>query len=293
MAQPVTRSGLNVNYSTRVDKVGLRPQIATVARAIIATIITIIILIPVVWIGMTAFKPLSDAVTVPPKVFFTPTLEGFVNLLTKRRQLQESEIQAYNSRTDLNWADRIALERNQAIIGQSQFAQQLVNSLIIAGVSTVFSVLFAVLAAYAFSRFPIAGKDDLLFFILSQRMLPAVVVTVPIFLMYRQLGLYDTQLGMILLYTSFNLSFAVWLLKGFIDEIPQEYEEAALVDGYTRLQAFRKIVLPQAVTGIAATTVFSFIFSWNEYAFALMLTQDQARTAPPSIPLIIGSGGVE
>src|SRR5215510_3864512 len=91
MAQPVTRSGLNVNYSTRVDKVGLRPQIATVARAIIATIITIIILIPVVWIGMTAFKPLSDAVTVPPKVFFTPSLEGFVNLMTKRRQATQAE----------------------------------------------------------------------------------------------------------------------------------------------------------------------------------------------------------
>jgi multiple sugar transport system permease protein len=154
-------------------------------------------------------------------------------------------------------------------------------------------VIFAVLAAYAFSRFSIPGKDDLLFFILSQRMLPAVVVTVPIFLMYRQLGLYDTHIGMILLYTSFNLSFAVWLLKGFLDEIPREYEEAALVDGYTRWQAFRKIVLPQAATGIAATTVFSFIFSWNEYAFALMLTSDRARTAPPSIPLILGSGGIE
>ncbi|MBE2181815.1 MAG: carbohydrate ABC transporter permease, partial [Anaerolineae bacterium] len=84
-----------------------------------------------------------------------------------------------------------------------------------------------------------------------------------------------------------------WLLKGFIDEIPREYEEAALVDGYTRLQAFRKIVLPQAVTGIAATTVFSAIFSWNEYAFALMLTSDLARTAPPSIPLVLGVGGIE
>ena len=88
-------------------------------------------------------------------------------------------------------------------------------------------------------------------------MLPAVVVTIPLFLMYRQLGLHDTHLGMILLYTAFNLSFSVWLLKGFIDEIPREYEEAALVDGYTRLQAFFKIVLPQAVTGIAATTVFA------------------------------------
>ncbi|MBL8118330.1 MAG: carbohydrate ABC transporter permease [Anaerolineae bacterium] len=268
-------------------------MIASAIKGIVAIIIAFIMLIPVIWMGMTAFKSLSDAVSVPPKVFFTPTVEGFVNLFTQQRQLTDAEVAQYQERTDLNWAEQLVLQRQKTIIGQSQFAGQLLNSLIIAGASTIFSVIFAVLSAYAFSRFEIPGKDDLLFFILSQRMLPAVVVTVPIFLMYRQLGLYDTHIGMIFLYTSFNLSFAVWLLKGFIDEIPKEYEEAALVDGYTRLQAFRKVVLPQAVTGIAATTVFSLIFSWNEYAFALMLTSDRARTAPPSIPLILGTGGIE
>jgi len=98
---------------------------------------------------------------------------------------------------------------------------------------------------------------------------------------------------MILLYTAFNLSFSVWLLKGFIDEIPREYEEAALVDGYSRLQVFFRIVVPQALTGIAATTVFCFIFAWNEYAFALMLTNNNARTAPPGISTILGSGGID
>jgi multiple sugar transport system permease protein len=293
MTVQTSASRPSINYSTRVDKVGWRPLAATILRAILAVILMVIILIPVVWMGLTAFKPLPDASAAPPVVFFKPTLEGFVNLFTQRRQLTAAEAAQYRTRTDLNWADQIELERQQVIIGQSQFARQITNSLIIASVSTVFSVVFALLSAYAFSRFKIPGKDDLLFFILSQRMLPAVVVTVPIFLMYRQLGLYDTHVGMILLYTSFNLSFAVWLLKGFIDEIPLEYEEAALVDGYTRLQVFRKIVIPQAVTGIAATTVFSFIFSWNEYAFALMLTSDRARTAPPSIPLILGSGGIE
>jgi multiple sugar transport system permease protein len=293
MAQDSPPVSTPVNFSTRVDNVGWRPRAATAVRATIAILLTLIILIPVFWMGMTAFKPLPDAVSVPPKVFFSPTLEGFVNLFTQRRQLTQSEFEQYRERDDLSWADEIVLQRQQTIIGRSQFAGQLINSFVISGTSTVLSVVFAVLAAYAFSRFNVPGKDDLLFFILSQRMLPAVVVTVPIFLMYRQLGLYDTHLGMILLYTSFNLSFAVWLLKGFIDEIPREYEEAALVDGYTRLQAFRKIVLPQATTGIAATTVFSFIFSWNEYAFALMLTSERARTAPPSIPLILGSGGIE
>ena len=122
-------------------------------------------------------------------------------------------------------------------------------------------------------------------------MMPPVAVAIPIYLMYRQLNLTDTWTGMILLYTAVNVSLAVWLLKGFIDEIPREYEEAALVDGYTRLQALRKVVLPQAVTGIAATAIFCLIFSWNEYAFAVLLTSGDAQTMPPFIPFIIGEGG--
>lgn len=282
-----------VTISTRVDKVGTGPRVRGAVRAVVAIIISLIMLIPVAWMGMTAFKSHADAVSVPPTVFFEPSIESFVSLLTQRRQLSADERAEVEARTDLTWADRMMLQRGQLIIGQSKFLGQLTNSLIIAGASTFFSVAFGVLSAYAFSRFNIPGKDDLLFFILSQRMLPAVVVTIPIFLMYRQLGLHDTHFGMVLLYTSFNLSFSVWLLKGFIDEIPREYEEAALVDGYTRLQAFRKIVLPQAITGIAATTVFALIFSWNEYAFALMLTSETARTAPPSIPLVLGVGTIE
>jgi multiple sugar transport system permease protein len=100
----------------------------------------------------------------------------------------------------------------------------------------------------------------------------------------------DSHLGLIILYTAFNLSFSVWLMKGFIDEIPKEYEEAALVDGYTRLEAFFKIVLPQATTGMAATAVFCFITAWNEYAFALMMTNKHAQTVPPYIPSQLGSG---
>lgn len=193
-------------------------------------------------------------------------------------------MQEYAARPDLAWYEKIAIEEGQAVIGPSQFVNRLTNSVIIAGGSTIFAVVLGVLAAYAFSRFKVPAQADLEFFILSTRMLPPVVVTIPIFLMYRQLGLFDTHLGMIILYTVFNLSLSVWLLKGFMDEIPREYEEAALVDGYSRWQAFTKIVLPQSVTGIAATTVFCMIFAWNEYAFALMLTSERARTAPPSIP---------
>ena len=179
--------------------------------------------------------------------------------------------------------------------GGSKYFYQLLNSIIIGGGSTILAVGLGTLSAYAFSRFNIAGKDDLLFFILSTRMLPPVVVVIPIYLMYSALGLRDTHLGLILLYTTFNVSFAVWLMKGFIDEIPREYEDAALVDGYTRFQTFLKVVLPQSVTGMAATAVFCLITAWNEFAFALVLTEvgGRAVTAPPSITSATGSTGMD
>ena len=179
--------------------------------------------------------------------------------------------------------------------GGSKYFYQLLNSVIIGGGSTILAVGLGTLAAYAFSRFEVAGKDDLLFFILSTRMLPPVVVVIPIYLMYSALGLRDTHFGLILLYTTFNVSFAVWLMKGFIDEIPKEYEDAALVDGYSRFQTFLKVILPQSVTGIAATAVFCLITAWNEFAFALVLTEvgGRAVTAPPSITSATGSSGMD
>lgn len=177
----------------------------------------------------------------------------------------------------------------------SKYFYQLLNSIIIGGGSTILAVGLGTISAYAFSRFKVAGKDDLLFFILSTRMLPPVVVVIPIYLMYISLKLLDTHLGLILLYTTFNVSFAVWLMKGFIDEIPKEYEDAALVDGYTRFQTFLKVVLPQSVTGIAATAVFCLITAWNEFAFALVLTNvgGVAVTSPPSITSATGSAGMD
>jgi len=270
-----------------------RARALTGARAALATAICVIFLIPVLWMALTAFKPREAIISVPPRFTFAPSLEGFVGLLTQRSTLTRMQMERYQQRTDLTWVDRIALERGLAIIGPSQYVSRLTNSVIIAFSSTALAVTLGVLAAYAFSRFRVRATADWQFFILSTRMLPPVVVTIPIFLMYRAVGLFDTHIGMILLYTVFNLSLSVWLLKGFIDEIPREYEEAALVDGYSRWQAFTLIVLPQAITGIAATVVFCLIFAWNEYAFALMLTSDTARTAPPSIPSVMGTAGVE
>jgi multiple sugar transport system permease protein len=279
---------------TRVDKVHPRAKLGRSLRVVIIVIVTFIMLVPVIVMVMTAFKSRATITTPPPKVFFHPTLEGFLYLFTDRSLYSPANLKAAQANPgDLGYWQQLALSVGQHINGPSDYVGRLKNSVIIAGTSTVLSVILGLFAAYAFSRFKVAGKDDLLFFILSTRMLPGVVVTIPLFLLYKQLHWNDTHIGMIILYTVFNLSFSVWLLKGFIDEIPVEYEEAALVDGYTRLQAFFKIVLPQAVNGIAATTVFCLIFAWNEYAFALMLTSEKARTAPPSIATMLGSGGLE
>jgi multiple sugar transport system permease protein len=264
------------------------------ARWIAGTLVAIyalVTLIPLVWIIMTGFKTPSDAISYPPKIIFTPSVEGYCNLFTTRSR-QTPEYIASLPPAAGN-CEQIARDQQMVVAGASNFLPRFTNSLIIAFGSTVLSVGFGVMAAYAFSRFKVPLKDDLLFFILSTRMMPPIAVAIPIFLMYRELGLSDTRLGMILLYSAVNVSLAVWLLKGFMDEIPREYEEAAMVDGYTRLQAFRKVVLPQATTGIVATAIFCLIFAWNEYAFAVLLTSGTAQTAPPFIPIIIGEGGMD
>jgi multiple sugar transport system permease protein len=261
-------------------------------RAFAATVViayALVTIVPLLWIGATAFKSPSDSIAYPPKVLFEPSLEGYVNLFTVRSR-QTPDFIASLPPAD-SWYERLVRSHNMVIAGPSKVVPRFVNSLVIGFGSTFLAVFLGTLAAYAFSRFRVPLADDLLFFILSTRMMPPVAVAIPIYLMYRELHLTDTHIGMILLYTAVNVSLAVWLLKGFIDEIPREYEEAALVDGYTRLQAFRKVVLPQAVTGIAATAIFCLIFSWNEYAFAVLLTSGDAQTMPPFIPFIIGEGG--
>jgi multiple sugar transport system permease protein len=262
------------------------------AKTVAATLViayAVISMIPLAWIVLTGFKTPPDSISYPPKVIFQPTLEGYCNLFTTRSR-QTVEYMA-TLPPPAGACEEIARARNMVIAGSSNYAPRFINSLVIAFGSTFCAVALGTLAAYGFSRFKVPLADDLLFFILSTRMMPPIAVAIPIYLMYRELGLSDTRLGMILLYTSVNVSLAVWLLKGFIDEIPREYEEAAMVDGYTRFHAFWKVVLPQATTGIAATAIFCLIFAWNEYAFAVLLTSGEAQTAPPFIPIIIGEGG--
>jgi multiple sugar transport system permease protein len=249
----------------------------------------LITMLPLLWIVATGFKSSTDSIAYPPKILFEPTVEGYVNVFTTQTRL--SNEMAQEPRENLPWYEQLVREKGNTIVGQSRYTERFFNSVIIGFGSTFFAIVLGTAAAYAFSRFKVPLKDDLLFFILSTRMMPPIAVAIPIFLMFRNLGLNDTHAGMILLYTAINLSLAVWLINGFIDEIPVEYEEAALIDGYTRFQAFYKVVLPQAATGIASTAIFCLIFAWNEYALAVLLTSGTAQTAPPFIPTIIGVGG--
>ena len=265
-----------VTEGIRVDKVQPRARLGKKIRAIIVVIVAIILLVPVAVMAITAFKSRADVVSVPPKLFFEPTLEGFVFLLTERSQLSgDALVEAKANADNLGIFERVALDNGQRINGPSDFIRRLTNSIIIAFGATIASVTLGLFAAYAFSRFDIPGANDLLFFILSGRMLPAVVVAIPIFLMYRQLGLYDTHLGMILIYTVFNLSLTVWLLKGFIDEIPREYEEAAVIDGTSHLGAFVRITLPLSTPALVITALFSFMAGWSEFIVARVIIADQ------------------
>jgi multiple sugar transport system permease protein len=257
--------------------------------------VLVIMMIPLYWIASTAFKDRADATTVPPTVFFRPEVTAFIKLFTSRVERRRAPDKEEYAKAP--WWEKLVMDGGERFIRDdkgnivsSGYVGRFLNSIMIAVTSTFLAVSMGTLTAYGFSRFKMPGESDWLFFILSTRMLPPVVVAIPMYLMYRSVALVDTHIGLIILYTAFNLSFSVWVMKGFMDEIPKEYEEAALVDGYSRMQAFFKIVLPQAATGIAATAVFCFITAWNEYAFALIMTLRKAQTAPPYIPSQLGSG---
>jgi multiple sugar transport system permease protein len=219
--------------------------------------------LPLAWLALTSFKTYNDTISVNAKFVpwsarvdseeslkFEPTLDAYRNL-------------------------------SKPVAGTPKdFYHYLGNSVVIGLLSTLAAVSLGTLCAYGFSRFQLPGSKDWLFFILSTRFLPPLAVVVPVVVMYRWFSLENTHAGLILLYTSFNLSLAVWLMKGFVDEMPRAFEEAALVDGYTRVQAFVRVIVPQAATGMAVTAVFCLISSWNEFGFAMTLNNYEAKTVP-------------
>src|SRR5579883_2570866 len=261
--------------ATREGSGGPPVILIAVGRALLAAALALAViffLFPIFWIVSTSFKDLRDADSPVPHFFdFTPTLDNYRHIFVQTQQT------ATGGTTSVS----------------TDFPHFFFNSIVIDVAATLLALVLGTLAAYGFSRFPVPAKNDLLFFILSTRMLPPVAVLIPIFLMYTNLNLVDTYHGMILLYTTFNIPFAVWMMKGFIDEIPREYEDAAMVDGYTRFQAFYKVIVPQALPAAAATSVFLLITVWNEFLSATQLTQTATRTAPPGIAAAQTMGGID
>ena len=213
-----------------------------------ALAITALFAFPLFWIVLTALKPRQLLQAYPPRVIFDPTWDNF-----------------------------------RLVFGNDSYMDAIRNSLIIAIASAIFSVALATLTAYGLSRHSFKAKDNLLFWILSLRMLPAIAVLIPYSQMVRWFDLSDTHLAMVLVYSVFNISFSVWLLKGFFDEIPKEMEEAAKIDGYGPWMIFGKVALPLVIPGIATALVFSVIQSMNEYLLAFVLTQREAVTAPVAL----------
>ena len=165
--------------------------------------------------------------------------------------------------------------------------QGLRDSLIIASATTVASVLIGSLAAYSLSRFK-TGGENFSFWILSTRMFPPVAAALPLFLIFKEIKLLDTHLALIIANTVFSLPFVIWLLKGFFDELPTELEEAALIDGCSYWGAFTRVALPLVTPGLVATALFSFIFAWNEFMFAVLLTRRNVRTLTIIVPSLVG-----
>jgi multiple sugar transport system permease protein len=228
-----------------------------------AGLISLIYFFPVLWIILTAFKTRSDALAVPPKFFFTPTLQNFTNVFFR---------------------ESITAQAAQA----TEFPLYFFNSIFIAGTSVFLALILGTLAAYGFSRYPLRGNDTYLFVILTTRMLPPIVVIIPIFLMFRLTGLAGTYWGIILLYTAFNIPFSVWLVKSFFDELNPEIEDAARMDGAGEKRVFFAMCLPQILAGLAATFVFGMILTWNEFIFALLLTGVETRTVPVAMARTMG-----
>lgn len=235
-------------------------RMSRVQTAIVAAILLVALaffMFPVIWMFLTSFKTEAEYFHYPP--VFIPkdfSLRNYINAMAMPP----------NGRGGL---------------------QGLRDSLIIASASTLVSVLVGSLAAYSLARFK-TGGDNFSFWILSTRMFPPVASALPLFLIFKQVRLLDTHLALITANTIFNLPFVIWLLKGFFEELPVELEEAALIDGCTQWGAFIRVALPLITPGLVATALFSFVFAWNEFMFALLLTRRNVRTLTIIVPSLVG-----
>jgi multiple sugar transport system permease protein len=232
----------------------LRKMIGIAIKYTLLILIMLVVLFPIYWMVITSFKTRLELTTYPPSLFpQTVILDNFRDAFTN------SDIPIY-----------------------------ILNSVIVVSGSTFISLLFGTLAGYSLARFPFTPsfKENVSFWIISTRMIPPIVTIIPIYLIFRDLHILNSHLGLVIVYTGFTLPFTTWMMRAFVRDIPVELEEAAMVDGCTRLTALYKVILPLAAPGLAATAVFSIILVWNEFLFALILT-----TTSSSITLPVGIAG--
>lgn len=202
---------------------------------------------PFLWLLQMSFKTNAQVFVFPPELFFTPTFE------------------------------------NYAALWDTDFRTSFINSLVVSTAATVLPMLIGVPAAYALSRWQGRTASGVSLWILASRMAPPIAFTIPYFLAYRYLGLIDTWAGLVLIYLTFNLSLVIWMMRPFFDQLPRALEEAAWIDGATSAQGFFRIVLPLAAPGLAATGILCFLFAWNDFFYALILTRTEAMTAPVAV----------
>lgn len=222
---------------------------------------------PIFWSYLSSIKPPEEIFILPPKLIFTPTLHNYEVVLGLKIGAEAEGVSTTQAATGV----------------ASQFPRYFLNSLIVSTGTTILSVTIGCFAAYSLARFRFRAKKFMLLSILFVRMVPAVVLVVPFFVLWRTFNLTDTHIGLILAYLSFNLPFVIWMMRGFFVDIPIEIEEAALIDGASRLGALFRVVLPLAAPGMAATAIFAVLLSWNEFLFAVLLTADNSKTLSPAI----------
>jgi multiple sugar transport system permease protein len=210
-------------------------------------VLVLIIMFPFLWLLAMSFKTDADIFAWPPKLLFAPTTA------------------------------------NYAALWDGNFPRSFANSAIASVVSTLLAMLAGVPGAYALSRMAMRSERSLSLLILSSRMAPPIAFTIPYFLVYRHLQLLDTLTGLIIIYLTFNISLVVWLMRSFFDATPRSLEEAAWIDGASLWQSFVKIILPLSGPGLAATAILCFLYSWNDFFFALILTRTEAMTAPVAV----------
>jgi multiple sugar transport system permease protein len=257
-----------------------------IARDILAVFVTAIFMFPIFWWALTSIKP-NSAVFDKDRVVvfdFIPTLINYAVTIFGRSRSNDASQEGIG----------------MGVSGASTYDshQSIIDSLVVSLGSTALTMIVAVLAAYALSRMAFRGRDSFLNWVLGQRFMPPIAILIPLVTIYRSAGLRDTDnlymgyLGLILIYALMNLPIAVLLMKSFFDDIPRDVDEAAMIDGATRNETFRKIVLPMAKGGIAASAVLCFIFAWTEFLLSLFLTTD-IRTVPVKIQTFVTSTGNE